>query len=376
MRNLLLPALAIAVTLGTPVLANASEAELQKQIDELKSRLDATSDMVENRSEDNGNKTHVGGYGELHYNNLSGEGGASNKKEIDFHRFVLFFAHEFSASARFFSEVELEHAISGDGQSGEVELEQAYVEFDLNNQLLAKGGLFLIPVGIINETHEPPVFYGVERNPVEKNIIPSTWWEGGAGLAGTFGNGWHYDASLTSGLDLGTSGTAKVRDSRQKVGKAKADSLMVAGRLKWRGIAGLEIAATVTYQDDYTQGAGLKNAATLLETHVVWQTGPFALRALYASWDVEGQTNGYDKQSGFYLEPSYNFTQKMGVFARYNQYDNQAGDRSQNGEKKQVDVGINWWPHPDVVVKADYQRQDNANDQNQNGINLAVGYQF
>ena len=41
----------------------------------------------------------------------------------------------------------------------------------------------LVPVGFLNEVHEPPTFYGVERNPVEKNVIPTTWWEGGIGIS-------------------------------------------------------------------------------------------------------------------------------------------------------------------------------------------------
>ncbi|MBN4080429.1 inverse autotransporter beta domain-containing protein [Beggiatoa alba] len=374
MRSLKLSGMVAAAILSLPAVANASEADLQKQIDELKIRLEATTEVIEASS--GKSKTQIGGYGEMHYNNLSGEGGASDKKELDFHRFVMFFSHEFSDSIRFFSELEVEHSIAGDGKVGEVELEQAYIEFDLNKNHTAKGGLFLVPVGILNETHEPPTFYGVERNPVEKNIVPATWWEGGAGVSGEMAKGWRYDVALTSGLDLGTSGTTKVRSGRQKVGKAKVDSLMTSARIKWIGVPGLEVAATLTYQDDYTQGAGTKNSAQLIETHAIWKTGPYALRALYASWDVEGQTDGYDKQSGFYIEPSYKVNEKIGVFARYNQYDNQAGDSSKNGEKEQIDVGINYMPHPDVVIKADYQSQDNASNKNQNGFNIGIGYQF
>ena len=374
MRTLKLSALFAAAALSLPMGANALEADLQKQINELKSRLDATSEMVESSA--GKSKKQIGGYGEMHYNNLSGKGGASDKTELDFHRFVLFFGHEFSDSIRFFSEVEIEHVIAGEGQTGEVELEQAYIEFDLNEHHRAKGGLFLVPVGIINETHEPTTFYGVERNPVEKNIIPATWWEGGASVSGEIAKGWSYDVALTSGLNLGTTGTAKVRDGRQKVGNSKADSLMTTGRIKWTGVPGLEVAATLIYQDDYTQGLGTKNSAQLIETHATWQTGSFALRALYASWDIEGQTSGYNEQSGFYIEPSFKINEKVGLFARYNQYDNQAGDSNQNGEKQQTDIGINYWPHPDVVIKADYQSQDNDNKKDQNGFNLAIGYQF
>ena len=41
-------------------------------------------------------RTTLGGYGELHYNNLDGSGGGKDKKEIDLHRFVLFIGHEFN----------------------------------------------------------------------------------------------------------------------------------------------------------------------------------------------------------------------------------------------------------------------------------------
>jgi len=134
--------------------------------------------------------------------------------------------YEFSDKIRFFSETELENSLvedTDDGSgNGEIELEQAYIEFDLTENMEAKGGLFLIPVGIINETHEPPRFYGVERNIVEKHIIPATWWEGGAALSGRMGtSGFSYDLAVTSGLDSGT----EIRDGRQKVAKATANDL-------------------------------------------------------------------------------------------------------------------------------------------------------
>ena len=129
-------------------------------------------------------RTQLGGYGELHYNNLAGEGAAADKDEVDLHRFVLFIGHQFTDRIRLFSELEIEHAISGEGENGEVELEQAYLEMDLTAHHRLAAGVQLIPVGFLNETHEPPTFYGVERNPVETNILPSTWWEAGLGLRG------------------------------------------------------------------------------------------------------------------------------------------------------------------------------------------------
>lgn len=326
-------------------------------------------------------KTTIGGYGEVHYNNLSGKGGASDKDEIDFHRFVLFFGHEFTDSIRFFSELELEHSLAGEGKEGEVELEQAYIDFDLNNHHTARAGLFILPIGIINETHEPPTFYGTERNPIEKNIIPATWWEAGAGLHGQLGHGLSYDVYVHSGLAVPNS--FNIRSGRQKVSEAKANDPAATARLKYTGIPGLEIALTAQHQQDMGQGLvdGL-DSGNLIETHAVWSTGPFTLKALYAAWDIDGsavEAAGADKQKGFYLEPSYRLSEKFGVFARFNQWDNKAGSNSgsaKDSEKEQWDLGVNYWPHEDVVIKADYQYQNNDDGKDQNGLNIGVGYQF
>ena len=318
--------------------------------------------------------TQLGGYGELHYNNLD------SKDEIDFARFVLFFGHQFTDRLRFWSEVELEHAVSGDGEEGEVELEQAYVEYDITANHHAKAGLFLLPVGILNETHEPPTFYGVERNPIETNIIPTTWWVGGAALNGEVAAGWSYDVGIHEGMKTSADSRYAVRSGRQKTSKADANDLAGTARIKWTGMAGVELAASVQYQSDMTQGEDPDAGhAWLFETHANIQRGPFGFRALYARWDLDGdgpESLGADEQVGFYIEPSFKITPKGGVFARYNQWDNEAGSSSKS-EKKQYDAGFNFWPHPDVVLKADYQKQDNqGNVGEEDGFNLGVGYQF
>jgi len=371
----------LAFMLSTPLLSQAATS-LQQEVDTLKNqnkmmmeRLDATIetlDMMGSKNSGHGSKgkTTLGGYGELHYNNLTGD-----KKEIDFHRFVLFVGHEFSKDIRFFSELELEHSIAGEGKAGEIELEQGFIEFDLNKTTRAKAGLFLIPVGVVNETHEPNNFYGTERNPVEKNIVPATWWEAGAALNGEISEGLSYDLAFTSGLDLSTKN--KVRDGRKKVAKARANSPMITGRIKYTAIPGLELATTLLNINDYTQGQGTINAATMIEAHAVYKSGAFGLTALYANWDVKGKPTGYDKQTGWYVEPSYKFSPKIGIFARYNKYDNQAGTAGPgNTSKQQTDIGVNFWPHEDVVIKVDFQTQDNADSKNQNGFNMAIGYQF
>ena len=377
-------ALVVALISAPMLVPSAMAANVQDEIKALKEqnqimmeRLDATMDMMDKKDSGHGTKgkTTLGGYGELHLNSLTAKGGATSLNEIDFHRFVLFVGHEFSEDIRFFSELELEHSIAGEGKAGEIELEQGFIEFDINKTTRAKGGLFLIPVGVVNETHEPNNFYGTERNPVEKNIVPATWWEAGAAINGEISEGLSYDLALTSGLDLSTKN--KVRDGRTKVAKARANSPMITARLKYTAIPGLELATTLLNINDYTQGQGTKNSATMIEAHAVYKSGAFGLTALYANWNVNGKATGYDKQTGWYVEPSYKISPKIGVFARYNKYDNQAGTAGPgNTSKQQTGIGMNYWPHEDVVVKVDFQTQANADDKNQNGFNMAIGYQF
>lgn len=329
-------------------------------------------------------KTTIGGYGEVHYNNLTSDNSDNSKDEFDLHRFVLFFGHQFNDDLRFFSELEVEHNVAGEGKNGEVEIEQAYIEYDYAQHHRAKAGVFLMPVGIINETHEPDTFYGVERNNVEKDILPATWWEAGAMFSGELAQGLSYDAGVHSGLYINPMDNEyKIRDGRQKASEAKGDDLAYTGRLKYTGVPGLELAATVQYQSDLWQGetfGGEDEAdATLWEAHAIYNSGPFGIRALYAHWDIddaiEAVQAGADEQEGFYIEPSYRLSPKLGLFARYSEWDNQAGDSSDT-EKEQYDIGVNYWLAENVVLKADYMRQEVEVGDELRGFNLGVGWSF
>ena len=136
---------------------------LEEDIEALKEEIASLGDGGYGLSEG----TYIDGYGELHYNNFWTQG---KTDEMDFHRFVLFIAHEFNDWVKFDSELEVEHALAGEGQNGEVALEQAFIDLLFTRPLSVRAGLVLVPLGIINETHEPPTFYGVERPDVDKNI--------------------------------------------------------------------------------------------------------------------------------------------------------------------------------------------------------------
>lgn len=353
-------------------------AATREQLNLTDEKVEATGDLVETVAgsqldQSTARATNLGGYGELHYN-------AGDAQEIDFHRFVLFFNHDFNDKISFVSELELEHALAGEGKPGEIELEQAYLQFDLGLERIVRAGIVLVPVGILNETHEPDTFYGVERNPVEKNIVPSTWWEGGVLFGHRIGGALSYDLAIHSGLETSSDKKYAVRSGRQKVAKASANDLAYTGRLRYTGIPGLELATTLHYQEDITQSNDpMAGSASLLEAHVVYNRGRLGFRGLWARWDLDGmgpEAIGADEQSGWYLEPSFRLNDRIGFFARYSDWDNQAGNENDTGWS-QVDLGINYWPHANVVIKLDYQIQEapfgKAEDDR---FNLGLGYSF
>ena len=379
-------------------------AGLKQQNQALKSQIEATQSQVKNNttavetvadSTSVSSKvgqwftnTTIGGYGELHYTNRSRQN-SSHKEQTDFHRFVLFFGHEFSDNLRFFSELELEHSIAGDGKSGEIELEQAYIEYDFNDKLSAKAGLFLMPVGIMNETHEPDTFYGVERNEVEKYIIPSTWWEAGIGASYKFDNGLSVDVAVMTGLEM--SNKYSIRSGRGKVSKQQANEPIIVGRVKYTGTPGLELAATVLHQTDMGQGDNPSNglvdigSGTLFETHAIYShtlgPGVFTGKALYSRWHINIDGNAdqaAESQYGWYVEPSYRLPTKygdVGVFGRFQKLN------YYNGGDKNYDIweaGANWWIHENVVLKANYiHKKDTLHaDKDERGFDLGLGYSF
>ncbi len=362
--------------------ARAGIAETDEKVAETDAKIEATGDFVEQLASTSSpaSRTSIGAYGELHYNNIQADSG--DEQEIDFHRFVLFFGHEFTDKLRFFSEFELEHSLAGDGAPGEVELEQAYVEYALRDDLYARTGLFLLPLGILNETHEPPTFYGVERNDVENIIIPSTWWEAGAGIRGNLAGGLSWDASLHSGLAIPTTGNNafRVRSGRQKVAEAIASDPAATFRLRYTGVPGLELSASYQYQSDPSQipGDGL-DKGQLFTAHAIYQRDRFGVRALFGNWKFDGaavEAADADKQTGWYFEPNFRVNENWGIYARYSDLD---AARSQD-KFTQSEIGFNYWPHEKVVLKMDYRRRDFSlpalSPDNFDAIDLGFGYQF
>lgn len=399
--------------LGLAVMAalasgNAMAAtSIEDKIEILQQEIEALKDQVAKSESGNkasgvqsfSDKTTVGGYGELHYNNF--QGGAKDKDEIDFHRFVLFFGHRFNDWISFKSELELEH--SNTENAGQEELEQAYLDFNFSEKVNAKAGIFLMPVGFLNETHEPPTFYGVERNNIETRILPSTWWEAGVSLYGVVTPGWKYQAGVSSNLAaeyFEKFSTKGVREARRNVSEAPAENVAFHGRLDYSGLPGLTVGASVVTGNTGQDNPALNGAdarLTLWDVHARYNVDKLDLRALYAQGHlgdadkINAAFVGVDNQvaSGFYgwyAEVAYhvlkNGDHDLAPFIRYEKWDTQADLASNTVRKASSEndiwtVGANYWPHPQVVLKADYQKFDKPDgDKGDKRLNLGLGYMF
>src|SRR5258708_4023143 len=205
-----------------------SRSSLLAALGVLLAYLSAVSSVAQSaESNDRSKVSALSGYMDLQFSKSS-----DRDAVLDFRRFVLLFAHRFSDRIRFVSELEVEHAlVEGGEDKGELELEQAYLDFLVDRRFNIRAGQMLVPVGIINERHVPPVFNGVERPFVDTVIIPSTWFEAGAGVHGELGRGLRYRAYVMAPLDAREfSADEGIREGRQKGGQGPAASAAFTGR--------------------------------------------------------------------------------------------------------------------------------------------------
>jgi hypothetical protein len=362
-----------------------------------------------------GDKTTLWGYGQIDYNRPTAHAADTR---ADLTRAVIGFNHVFDESTRVYGELEWEHAVTSNVDQGESEVEQLYVEHALAPNYGVRAGLMLVPLGLLNEHHEPTQYYGVERNFVEQAIIPSTWREGGVAGYGSTESGFNWNVAIVTGPDLGNwdpssdEGRASPLGSiHQELQLAHAHDPSLWAALNWLGVPGLDLGGGVFTgkigQATAKQSSGDANfpadgaRMTLGEVHARWQTGPFDLSALYtraAIGDTQalnltfiGQPTPVPKSFwGGYVQGAWRAlewnTSSLVPFARYEQFNTGASYADQPSgfgtpalpSERVWTVGANYYLNPNVVFKIDYQdfNHDDVALGYGNRFDLGIGYQF
>src|SRR2546428_4312953 len=346
-------------------------------------------------------RTRVGGYGEVHYTNPTGP---KTPAVVNLARFVVYLAHSFDDRLAFRSELEVEDAkVEGGQAGGEVDLEQAFLDYRLADWITLRTGLVLPPIGIINETHEPPTFNGVDRPGFDHDVIPTTWREIGLGAVGTMpgGSGLAYRVYLVNGLRAdGLSAGEGIREGRQEGREASFANPSMTGRLEWAR-PGVKIGGSFWYggtaDTNSAVGTGTFGApVALLSADARYDSRPFAVRAVVATISVSdaevinatyGQSVG-SRIAGGYLEGAYDLlrlfapasSQKLNAFVRHERYDTQASVpagvmRDRSLARRITTVGVTYKPTWNTAFKGDYRLLRNAAGAGESEVlSLGVGY--
>lgn len=173
-KLLMIPLAAVFLFAAVPGFA-ADVSELERRLNIVSDELDRMKSS--GGSAGGGHKTSVHGYGETHWQAPEGD-----VATVDQHRFVIGVHSEIADWIHLNAEIDFEHAAS------KMEFEFAYIDVLWKESLNFRSGIMLMPMGNLNEFHEPNRFYSVERPDFHKYIIPTTWQQAGAGIFGSSGN--------------------------------------------------------------------------------------------------------------------------------------------------------------------------------------------
>lgn len=346
------------------------------------------------------------GYGEINYNRYKD----ASRNQADVRRAVLGVQHRLDARTKIVTELEVEHAVSSADDKGEVEIEQAYAERQLNDRWALRAGLFLMPSGLLNENHEPTAYYGVERNFVETAIIPSTWREGGLQLVGNFDNGLTLQAGLSTSFDVSKWATddSETAESplgavHQEMSQAHAKDPAVFVALNWRGMPGLQLGgAWFSGNGGQGQAAAVGNGlrVTLWDLHARYTLGALDLSSVYARGTISGTAafntvnigSGPDwfpipkSFDGAYVQAAYKVWSwddlSLSPFLRAERYNTRKSyadiGQGQTPDaaptERVITLGANLNVGQGLVFKADLQRFKQNKDNNR--FDLGLGWSF
>jgi hypothetical protein len=347
----------------------------------------------------------IAGYGEMLYENFDRADESGNivdkSARLDFLRAILYAGYRFNDRFLFNSEIEFEH--SSTDKSGSVSVEFAYLDFLIDENLSLRGGLLLIPMGLINEFHEPNFFLGALRPQTEKVIIPTTWRENGFGIVGSYGP-LSFRSYLVNGLNASGFSSSGLRGGRQKGSQAYATDMAWVTRVDVEPTPGLLLGTSL-----YTGGSGqglvriedqdFRVRNTIWDIHGTFRSRGWTIAGLFADSSV-GDTEELNqflntnpdspvasRLRGGYIQAGYNVLNRhhesvsLSPYYRFERV---------NTQKKlplgyQPDPGkIGWFhtfgfelkPISSIVLKTDYQWSRNEKSTGLNQFNIVLGYAF
>ncbi len=352
---------------------------------------------------------------------------------FDLPHVVLYMSYNFGRGWKVSAEFEYEHGGTGatyeienaEGgeyemeveKGGEVAIEQFWIEKSFARWANLRMGHIIVPVGITNQYHMPTEFFTVLRPEEETGILPNTWHETGVSFWGRAGT-WRYEVQFLAGLDAerfsnagwiadGATSPYEFTIANNYAGAFRVDNYSVKGlRIGLSGYYGYS--ATNSLKSERYKNKSLKGMvkigsfdATYNDHHVLARTN-ILYGQLGDSYDISminkklpsaspsSRTDVASDAMGWYVEAGYDLLSffksrayqgnKLYLYAHYGGYNSMyktAGDIQPKGwaEKTIINVGLNYFPMKELVIKAEYSlRGFNAPYNNEPAISLGIGY--
>lgn len=284
-------------------------------------------------------------------------------------------------------------------RGGEVALEQFWIQKMFFPQLNLKAGHIIVPVGLTNTYHLPTQFFTVYRPEGENTIIPCTWHETGISLWGKAGQ-WRYELMMVAGLNSmmfstsgwvhdGSASPYEFKAANRLAGAFRVDNYSVKGlRMGLSGYVGDSFNNDITtntatryegvrgtvaigafdfeYNDrnviargsvDYGRLSDVAYINSMNSSSNHTDSSPYAHSLVGRAAFAAGAEIGYDF---FSLFPRLK-DQKFYVFGRYEYYDSYIPEEGTTPNdwtnKHRIAAGINYFPIPEIVIKAEYSHR-------------------
>ena len=379
-------------------------------------------------------KLSVKSYGVVNYYNFDWETDPDRRNAVDLERINTYVKYKFSEKITLKTEFEIEHGGTGVTMEldkfeefgeyeteveagGAVLLEQLNLTFEVKPWLNIRAGRLKLYMGVSSKLDLPVNYFTGYRSMMENTILPLGWYEVGIELFGDIGpkKKWSYKAYLVNGLSSSGFSSANwiKRGFQRRFEIANAENLAVAGRLdynlknnSWVGISSYYGNSNDNRPKPDLKGVG--GYVTTVDLHANLNFKVFKLRGMLLYGHLQNSekiseanrnlsNNLNEKRTpvgsdilGFFLETGYdvfNLTKiknkQLYVFGRYDFYDTMYGVspeifKNPRWERSEVTFGINYFPHPDVVVKSHYAVRSLGllTDNKENTFLLGVGFTF
>lgn len=344
-------------------------------------------------------KAIVGGYVDVMYHNLSRQNlDNPSKHSFGQQRLVPFIYADITDHIKFATEIELERGGTNAPQTGaggtfgdgSIQIEFAQIDYLVNEPINLRAGILLMPVGKFNLLHDSPLNDLVDRPMVSRIIIPSTWFEAGAGIYGSLypssQSKLDYEVYAVNGMSqtAGAITDTGVRAARGSVSRDRDDNKAVVGRVAFSPMLGIEVGGS-GYHSKYSQPAGAVEAGYISIYALDWtlQRGPFEVIGESAWSRITNNGTGPGGMQGYYIQGNYHFMPEFlkkwapshftdastfTAVVRWEQVDTDTDNRTlalAQGNRRELDrltLGLNFRPIEDTVFKFDWQfnTQENA----------------